>query len=178
MTDLMKVRDFANVTGCTVQNVYLHIRQHQEDLAGHVIQGKRGKLLDSYAQEYIRDLMNPKELIVSDQETMDELNRLRGEYLQMSSKAMIQAAQISEQQAELERRALELKATKDKLELAQEAQNAQEKALEAAQRRAEELVQEAEKARQEAQEARQTAQQAEDELAAYKALPWYKRLFG
>ena len=61
---LIRVRDFAERCGCTPQNVYLHLQNYATELEGHIIQGRgrQGRLLDGYAQDFLRSVMYPKEL--------------------------------------------------------------------------------------------------------------------
>lgn len=74
--NVVRIREFADSVGCTPQNIYLHLDTYKEQLEGHVLKGSRGKVLDEYACEFLRSVMNPKELN-ADNQLLEEVNKLR-----------------------------------------------------------------------------------------------------
>lgn len=75
MNGPIRVSDYAKMVGCTNQNIYKHLRNYAKELEGHVHETRRGKVLDEYAQEFLRSVMYPKEL--GDASLVEEINDLR-----------------------------------------------------------------------------------------------------
>lgn len=82
---MKRIREFADSVGCTAQNIYLHLDTYKEQLEGHVHKGSRGKVLDDYACEFLRSVMNPKE-ISADNQLMEEVNKLRALLVEANTK--------------------------------------------------------------------------------------------
>lgn len=181
---LIRVREFAQNCGCTPQNIYGHLKTYAAELEGHTFQGKgrQGVLLDGYAQDFLRSVMYPKE--IADNALMDEINKLRAQLLQMGVENTRLASQLATTEGERDRAVLEAGQFQKALTASQEAEEAREAELKQAAEALEQMrdeahmrLQEAEAAEQRELEAQKRAELAEAELAAYKALPWYKKIF-
>ena len=72
------IRDFANEKGCTVQNIYKLIKRYSSNLDGHIQKIGSKTFLDDYAQMFLSSYITPKSTVASNNELMDEINRLRG----------------------------------------------------------------------------------------------------
>lgn len=181
---LIRVREFAQNCGCTPQNIYGHLKTYAAELEGHTFQGKgrQGVLLDGYAQDFLRSVMYPKE--IADNALMDEINKLRAQLLQMGVENTRLASQLASTEGERDRALLEAGQYHKALTASQEAEEAKDAELQQAAEALEKMrdeahmrLQEADAAEQRELEAQKRAELAEAELAAYKALPWYKKIF-
>lgn len=104
---LIRVSDFAKVVGCSPQNIYKHIRNYAQELEGHLVESRRGLMLDDYAQEFIRGVMYPKELSVEASGVQAELEALRKDYLDLGREHTAMAVKLAEIKGELDRATLE-----------------------------------------------------------------------
>lgn len=143
---LIRIRDFAKECGCTPQNIYKHIRNNPTELEGHVLDSARGKLLDEFACNFIREAMYPRELDTGSEVTKmaQELADLRSAFMQLGQENLRISSELLQTQGERDRAFLELKhyqkllrAAEDteevrKAELAQARQEASEVARRAA----------------------------------------------
>lgn len=80
---MKKIRAFAAECNCSPQNIYLHLKTYKEELDGHVFQAGRGKVLDDYACEFIRSIMNPKE-VVADTELQQQLLKAQAVIMELT----------------------------------------------------------------------------------------------
>lgn len=74
---MISIRDFAAKMGCSVQNIYKHIKSNQTELEEHIVKRGSKKFLDEYAQKLLEDLITPKAIMINDQELINEINKLR-----------------------------------------------------------------------------------------------------
>lgn len=184
----LKVKDFAAMQGVSESIIYRHIRKHKEALGDRVIKRGNATWLSDEGQAYIRDLMNQQPIVLGDADARREYEDLLAENrellkaLNLAKDKIIEASsmQMRLEAAERETKLLEgfIQDAKTEIKTLTE-----EKAMEAAA---------ATRARQEASEALLRAEQAErdkeaairqaalvaGELDAYKALPWWKKIFG
>lgn len=96
---MKRIREFADECGCTPQNIYIHLETYREQLEGHVLKGSRGKVLDDYACEFLRSVMNPKELN-ADNQLMEEVNKLRALLVEASTENSKLVSELSELKTE------------------------------------------------------------------------------
>lgn len=144
---LIRVREFAEKCGCTPQNIYLHMKNYAAELEGHIHEGRRGQMLDAFAQDFIRDVMYPKELATDTtvQKLQEEIAELRASLFQASTKSLELASRLAETEGERDRALLDAGQYQKLLVASQEAEAAQkaelieanEKAAAAAERAAE-----------------------------------------
>lgn len=191
---LIRVRDFAKQNGCTPQNIYKHLRTYAEQLDGHTFQGpgRKGVLLDDFAQEFLRGVMYPKELAADDtiSRLQEELDQARAALFAAMQEDMKNRTKIAQLEAENEKVNFELAANLKALAASNEERDAQAaelqrakdesaqaaKALEQAHAEAQQRLQEAQMAEEREYQAVEAQKAAEAALEAYKALPWYKKL--
>lgn len=83
---MITIRDFADEMGCSVANIYKHIKNNQKELDDHIIKRGSKQFLDEEAQAFLKTLITPKSLVVEDQELLDELNRLRAVVVDLTQK--------------------------------------------------------------------------------------------
>lgn len=192
--DWMRVRDFARQSGCSPQNIYKHLRNYADQLEGHTYQGpgRKGVLLDAFAQDFLRTVMYPKELAADDTITrlQEELEQLRSAHFLAMQEGMKHASKIAQLEAENEKMSFELKANQKALAASNEERDAQAAELQQVKEEREQAAADLEQMRAEAAQRLQEAKTAEeremaalaaqkaaeDALEAYKALPWYKKL--
>lgn len=159
----MFVKDFASEKGVTVQAIYKLLRTHKEQLEGHIHSGKGGKFLDEFAMDYLDQRMVGGQNQIMDAKLQREKEQLRKERDQMQDElyaAKNVIIQMKEQQQQIAEKSSAETARANKAEADLQNATAEIEALEK------------EKADQAAR-----AEAAEAELAAFKALPWYKKIF-
>lgn len=199
---MIRVKEFADKVGCTPQNIYLHLKNYKTELEGHVVQGRRGSMLDEYAQDFIRSVMYPKE-VSADKSVLAELNQLRGEYFQIATKLaeaqaiiasleaekdknlyelghyqrLLSAAQESEAEEKREKEQLEenLQHASEELKKAVENQRALEDNLQAAESNSKAAAEEIEKLKAEKAAESERANQAQQDLKDYRNRPRWER---
>lgn len=164
MEGMIRVGDFAKKVGCTNQNIYKHLRTYAKELEGHVYEARRGKVLDEYAQEFIRSVMYPKEL--GEPSLVEEINSLRQQLFLASQETAKLVKEKTVLEAERDKALLDAgenqrllqASTEDLTEAREEAQKALQEAAEAAEREKATLAAlEAEKAENEALKAKYDA---------------------
>lgn len=95
---MISIREYALNHGCTVQNIYKHIKANQEALEGHIHKRGSKKFLDDFAQNYLETLITPKNIIVqADEKAIQEINKLRAEIVALNQKI----ANLSEEKSNL-----------------------------------------------------------------------------
>ena len=99
---LISIRDFAEQNSCTPQNIYKHIKQAGGILEGHIFKDRRGKLLDEYAQSYIKETMHKKE-VLADNQLAEELAKARSLVFDMGVKNQELQEKIAELEMEKDR---------------------------------------------------------------------------
>lgn len=96
---MKRIREFADECGCTPQNIYIHLETYKEKLEGHIHKGSRGKVLDAYACQFLRTVMNPKE-VNAETQLIEELNKLRALLVEASTKNSKLVEELSELKTE------------------------------------------------------------------------------
>lgn len=186
---LIRVREFADECGCTPQNIYLHLKNYAAELEGHTYKGRRGILLDAYAQDFIRQAMYPKELSTDNsvQKLQEEVAELRGALFQANRQGMELAAKLAATEGERDRALIDAGQYQKLLSESTKEKEAREKELADARQQAQEEAEKAERLdkllgkvqdERDAAEAREVVlKQYAAEVAAYNALPGWRRLF-
>lgn len=206
MVNVISLKDYAVQKNISYEAVRQQVVRYKDELAGHLIRDGRQQFLDEEAVAFLdaKRQKNPVAIIQMDKD--EQIEDLRMEREQLLHKIAEQANRISELAqwkadnamlivgAEQNRLALEA-AEKDKKILEGFIQDAKEEIRVLGEEKAQEVARAAEascRAEQAESERKQAAealekmrdeanmriQQAEAELAAYKALPWYKKIFG
>lgn len=162
----MRVRDYARQNGCTPQNIYKHLRTYAEQLEGHTSQGpgRKGVLLDDFAQEFLRGVMYPKEVAADDTITrlQAELDEARSALFAAMQEDMKHRTKIAQLEADNEKMSFELSANLKALAASNEERDAQAAELQQAVEEREKAAAELEQMRVEAQKRRQEAEEAEE----------------
>lgn len=187
------IREYAAEKGVSYEAVRRQVARYSAELEGHIEKQGKMQLLDDFAVAFLDDHRAGAALAVYKADATSELKRLGEENKQLNEenkqlneelKAAYKANAVLSQTA-ASNAALLASAEQTRLALtAAEAEKEQLRAdvatakatsdrLTAEKAQAEEKALAAQNAAQEAQE---RAQNAEAALAAYKALPWYKRL--
>lgn len=176
-SELIRVREFARNCGCTPQNIYGHLKTYAADLEGHTFKGsgRQGVLLDQYAQDFLRSIMYPKE-ISADTELMDEINRLRGQLLQLGMENTQLASRLAATEGERDRVLLECGQHQKALAAAAEEREAQAQELDRAHKEAQEAAQRAEEAHRQAQELQAALDAAEARETALMGRSLWQRI--
>lgn len=73
------VRDYATQNGVSDSIIYRHIRNHRQELDGLVIKRGRQTWITDAGQDFLRQLMTQRPLVLADGSSRDELNRLKAE---------------------------------------------------------------------------------------------------
>ena len=128
---LIRVRDFAKECGCTPQNIYKHIRNYATELDGHVLDSARGKLLDEFACDFIREAMYPRELDTGSEVTKmaQELAELRAAFMKLGQEILRIASELLQTQGERDRALLDLQQHRKLLQAAEDAEEARQAEL-------------------------------------------------
>lgn len=75
---MIKLQDFARECGVTDRMIQKHLKNHEQELAGHYQRrGKNGTWLDEEAQEFIRGLMIQQPVVVGDASQLREMEQIR-----------------------------------------------------------------------------------------------------
>lgn len=118
---MITIRNYAMKHGCTVQNIYKHIRANQEQLEGHVIKQGSKQFLDEFAQQLLDQLITPKEVIqVADETLLNEINKLRAQLvaeMQKNNKLTEEKADLFEQLTLQKSNLLALENDRERLEI-------------------------------------------------------------
>lgn len=75
---MITIRDYAAKKGCTVQNIYKLIKKYNDVLKDHVTKIGSKTFLDEFAQTFLDSYITPKALLATDQDMLNEINKLRG----------------------------------------------------------------------------------------------------
>lgn len=139
---LIRVRDFAKECGCTPQNIYKHIRNYATELDGHVLDSARGKLLDEFACDFIREAMYPRELDTGSEVTKmaQELAELRAAFMKLGQENLRIASELLQTQGERDRALLDLQQHRKLLQAAEDAEEARQAELAKAHQEASEVA--------------------------------------
>lgn len=132
---LIRVSYFAKEVGCSPQNIYKHIRNYAQDLEGHLMESRRGLMLDEYAQEFIRGVMYPKELSAEASGIQAELEAMRRDYFQLGKEHAALASRLAQVEGERDRALLEAGENQRLLLASKEAEEAKAQELATAQER-------------------------------------------
>ena len=106
---MITIRDFADEMGCSVANIYKHIKNNSKELENHVIKRGSKQFLDEEAQAFLKTLITPKSLVIGDQELLDELNKLRAIVVDLTTKnneLVTQNAQLRVERSEIDSKRL------------------------------------------------------------------------
>lgn len=173
----IRVREFADQCGCTPQNVYKHIRNYKEDLDGHVYQDRRGLMLDEVAQDFIRNVMYPKELSTDTTvaNLQEEMAELRSAVMKLGQENLRMASELVHTQGERDRALFDLKHHQKLLQAAEDAEEAQKAEIEQITRAAAEAAQRAQDELTAAQKREDALREYAAALEAWSALGWLKR---
>ena len=128
---LIRVRDFAKECGCTPQNIYKHVRNYATELEGHVLDSARGKLLDEFACDFIREAMYPRELDTGSEVTKmaQELAELRAAFMKLGQENLRISSELLQTQGERDRAVLELQHHRKLLQAAEDSEEARKAEL-------------------------------------------------
>ena len=137
--DYKSLRDYAQEHGITLRAAQRHIKNHENDLSGHIVRygPPRGTYIDEYAQEYIAGLLVGHPVEVMDNSLSDEIERLRSE-LEDAQRRIIS---LMEERNQLTERALQAEAAQALAEATQEKQAERIQAAEERALQAEEMTQ-------------------------------------
>ena len=115
------LRTFAEEHGVTIRDVQRHVKKHEKELEGHIKRygAPKGTYIDSYAEEFISELMIDKPIAVLDPTLSNENDRLKTE-LEAANKKIIA---LMEAQNALVERAMKAEAAQAMLEAAKEEQD-------------------------------------------------------
>lgn len=165
---LIRVREFAEQMGCTPQNIYLHLKNYAEELEGHVIDSRQGKLLDEYACEFLRSVMYPRELDANSEVTRlnTELNELRSAFMKLGQENLNLSSRLATTEGERDRALLDVGQYQKLLKSSEEEGEAK---LEAAQKETAEAILGRESAEREVAELKELLEQEKAARAAAEA---------
>ena len=184
---LIRVREFADECGCTPQNIYLHLKNYAAELEGHTHQGRRGILLDAYAQDFIRQAMYPKELSTDNsvQKLQEEVAELRGALFHANRQGMELAAKLAATEGERDRALIDAGQYQKLLAESTQEKEARERELADAHQQAQEEAEKADRLdkllgkvqdERDAAEAREAAwKKYAADLEVYNAKKWWQR---
>lgn len=155
--DYKSLREFAAEKKVTMRAIQRHIKNHENDLEGHIVRygPPKGTYIDQAAQEYISELLVGYPMEVVDTELQAEIERLKNEVADLQRRLI----QLQDEKAGLLERALEAEKVKA---LAEATAQDKERQLSSLQ--------------QEIREARDRAEKAEAETQALKRRSLWQRI--
>lgn len=186
--NVISLKDYAAQKNISYEAVRQQVVRYKDELGSHVIRDGRQQFLDEEAVAFLDDKRQKNPVALIQQSKDDRIEELEDQVKQLLVKTAAQADRISELAqwkadnamllagAEQNRLALQA-AQEEKIALQRDYAQAAE-ALEQMRDEAHMRLQEAEAAEERELQARKEAAMAEAELAAYKALPWWKKIFG
>ena len=125
---MITIRNYASKHGCTVQNIYKHIKANKEHLEGHVIKQGSKQFLDEFAQEFLDQFITPKETVqIADEVLMKEINKLRAQLVMENQKVSdlaMKNMELGEQIAHMQANQMLLENKSNQLEAAAEREHA------------------------------------------------------
>lgn len=181
MVNVISFKDYAAQKNISYEAVRQQVVRYKEELAGHVIRDGRQQFLDEEAVAFLdaKRQKNPVAIIQMDKD--EQIEELEDQVKQLLVKTAAQADRISEL-AQWKADNAMLLAGAEQNRLALEAAKKETQILEGfikdAKAEIAALTEEKTKEAARAAEAAKRAELAEAELAAYKDLPWYKKIFG
>ena len=179
---MIKLQDFARECGVTDRAIQKHLKTYAAELEGlYQRKGPNGTWLTDEACEILRSKMKQLPPAVIDGETLrdneDLKKRVRELEARLSEKEML--VEMAQRRADaLLEKVGHVYALEEGKKSAEESVKRLEGAVADAKTEIATLTEEKAKEAARAAEAAKRAELAEAELAAYKALPWYKKLFG
>lgn len=186
--NVMSLKDYAAQKNISYEAVRQQVVRYKDELEGHVIREGRQQFLDEEAVAFLDSKRQKNPVAIIQQNKDEQIEELEAQVKQLLAKTAAQADRISELAqwkadnamllAGAEQNRLALQAAEEEKTALQRDYAQAADALEKMRDEAHMRLQEAEAAEQREQEAQKRAEQAEAALAAYKALPWYKKLFG
>lgn len=184
---MISIKDYANSNGVTYEAVRQQVKRYENELHGHIHRQGRTQFLDDVAVAILNDHRASNPVVVYNKESADRMIELQEQVNQLLMKTAAQADRIAELASWKAENALLIagsEQTRLALQVAQEEKTALQHDYDQALREMEDLRQEVARHQEQAadaaareQEAHQEADRLRDELAAYKALPWYKKIF-
>lgn len=193
---MMTLRDYAKKNNISYEAVRKQVVRYQKELAGHLIKDGRQQFLDEEAVAFLDAKRKKNPVAIYQMDKDEQIERLENENKQLLVKLnAVQDALLKEREktklldektSQIARLEADNEAAREKISLAEkDAQKAQKElvgakeAYEADLRTlTEKKMEEVSKGKREVAEAVKRAELAEAELIAYKALPWYKKIFG
>ena len=176
---MISIKDYAKLKGVSYEAVRKQVKRYESDLEGHIHRQNRTQYLDDEAVVFLDCKRAENPIVIYEHSKDEQIDDLEDQVKQLLIKTAAQADKISELSEWKADHAVAL-ASAEQTRLALEAAEEAQRALEA-QVGVLTAVSEAErertvKAEKSAQEASERARKAESELAAYTALPWFKKL--
>lgn len=178
------MKDYAKAAGVTYEAVRQSVKRYSTELEGHIHQEGRTQFLDDEAVKFLDEHRNRNPVVIIQQDKDEQIEQLRQEKEALLVKVAAQGARIAELAdwkadnalliagAEQTRLALEEAKAEQKAQAEEYAQGLAQAAQEAA-----EAARAAQEAQEQAEAEKKAREAAEAELQAYKALPWYKKIF-
>ena len=165
------LKQFAMERNITIRSLQKHIKNHEEELAGHVIRygPPRGTFIDGEAEDFLSGLLIGHPLAVVDTSTIEENKRLKNELDELKGKVislMEERDQLKEIASAAEKKAIE---AENKLALSElTATHTEEKVHQ--------LEDEVQNLRTNLSTVTERAEQAEDSIQKLKSRSWWQRL--
>lgn len=184
----LKVKDFAAQQGVSESIVYRHIRQNREALGDRIVKAAKATWITDEGQDYLRNLMIQNPIVIGDskmaedlaeaKEQIEQLRREKEKLYQETLKIYKLAEEKQRLIDEAKANQLLLEEKREEIGKLREENDKQKAEVWEANQKATASDARAEAAEKAAEEAEKARKAAEDELKDYKALPWYKKLFG
>lgn len=202
--NIISLKEYARQHNISYEAVRKQVKRYSKDLAGHIVKDGRQQLLDEDAVAFLDSKREKNPVVIFNQDKDDTIKALEAENKSLLHRVVLLQEQLAEQKLltagkeEAEKRAAEAETAltdvreraeraehqaveirKKNVELEQRAAEAEERAKtnEATAAAYAGEVKEAKKDFLDLKGKAEDLQRRVDELEAYKALPWYKKLF-
>lgn len=177
--NVISLKDYAAQKNISYEAVRQQVVRYKDELGSHVIRDGRQQFLDEEAVAFLDAKRQKNPVAIIQQNKDEQIAELENQVKQLLAKTAAQADRISEL-AEWKAENALLIAGAEQIRLALEAAEKETKILEGfiqdAKTEIATLTEEKGQEAARAAEAAKRAELAEAELAAYKALPWYKKI--
>lgn len=169
---MLSFKDYAREYGVTYEAVRQQVKRYQSELEGHIHQQGRTQYLDDVAVAFLSEHRAKPVMAVYDGASDRRIQELEQEVKDLN----VELKDAYKEQAQLYQQIGGLKEAQLRLQAAEASQKALEAEIGVLTAESEAERERTAQAEKKAQEASERAQRAETELAAYKALPWYKKI--
>ena len=177
---IISLKDYAKQNNISYEAVRKQVARYKKELEGHIIKDNRTQFLDEEAVAFLDARREKSPVVIIQQDKDDRIKGLEEENKTLLQRvALLQERQLQMQEELTAQKLLAAKTTEAEARASEAERKAaeMEMALTSAEEENKTLADIAEINAQEAERAKAEAAELRERLEAYKALPWYKKIF-